>query len=122
MGDGFVIFLVLMGLFVFKVLPQMKAMQKEQADQTGEEEGSLEFPFPPTGTEMTSEEPVKKPKYQTKRTTIKRPPAEVGIRTPSIDQEMKTTEALPEETEYALQSPDDVRKAFVWSEILKRKY
>ncbi|MCH5312729.1 MAG: hypothetical protein J1E57_12420, partial [Prevotella sp.] len=41
MGDGFVIFLVLMGLFVFKVLPQMKAMQKEQADQTGEEEGSL---------------------------------------------------------------------------------
>ncbi len=118
--DDFMQVLLIIGIIVFGVFRQINKDRKENPEE------EIPTPMPPASPAPAPMEiPARKLKSKKQSTAYKpieegtlstfMPPVETSP--PPVD------DALPaEESEYAIQSPEDAKRAIVWSEILQRKY
>jgi hypothetical protein len=118
MDDGLFGFLVFVGIMVASIVYQKRKLAMEEA---ADEKKSAPIPkviikdlTKPRVKTSTVKQP-KKPTFQ--------PSSDFIGRNNYVKDELKTPVEKPvEKSEYAFESLDEVKKAFVWSEILKRKY
>lgn len=118
MDDGLFGFLVFLGMMIASVVYSKRKLAMEQA---AEEENTAPTPksIIKDLTKLHKKAPTPKP--TTKKTF--QPSSDFIGRNNYQKDELKTPEEQVEEpSPYAFESMDDVRKAFIWSEILKRKY
>ena len=118
MDDGLFGFIIFVCIMVASIAYQKRKLAMEEA---AEEKKSAPIPkviikdLTKPRTKTTTVKQPKKPTFQ--------PSSDFIGRNNYVKDELKTPNEKPvEKSEYAFDSMDDVKKAFVWSEILKRKY
>lgn len=120
MDDGLFGFLVFLGIMIAGTVyrKRQEAKEEEAANPSQEAAPSLKDIF----KEMTKPQP-KKPSKKKSHKPDNRPTTDfIGrnnyqkeeLRAPEVEQNARSP--------YAFNSLDEVKKAFIWSEILKRKY
>ena len=118
MDDGLFGFIIFVCIMVASIAYQKRKLAMEE---TAEEKKSAPTPkviikdlTKPRAKATTVKQP-KKPTFQ--------PSSDFIGRNNYVKDELKTSNEKPvEKSEYAFDSLDDVKKAVIWSEILKRKY
>jgi len=120
MDDGFFGFLVFLGIMIAGTVyrKRQEAKEEEAANPTQQAAPSLKDIF----KEMTKPQ-VQKPSKKKSHKPDNRPTTDfIGrnnyqkeeLRAPEVEQNVRSP--------YAFNSLDEVKKAFIWSEILRRKY
>ncbi len=115
-------FLLIIGFIAIGIFRQVaKAKSKNEA----ENEIPMPIPVPPPFTDPSVIQ--KAPQKTNKKRNQFTPPIEEGVRTthvpPISAPPQQTTETEPaDRSEFAIDSPEEARRAIIWSEILQRKY
>ncbi|MDO4186775.1 MAG: hypothetical protein Q4D30_09900 [Bacteroidales bacterium] len=118
MDDGLFGFLVFLGMMVASVVYSKRKLAMEEA---AEEENTAPTPKSIIKDLTKLHKKATAPKPTTKKSF--QPSSDFIGRNNYVKDELKTSEEHEEQpSPYAFESMDDVRKAFIWSEILKRKY
>lgn len=117
-------FLLIVALIAFFIVRQARKNKAEQAENSP----SAPAPgnFNPTERPQVKERKMAKPPLQASGQAKKAK----NHYTPSVSEGARTTDATPTppeteqpaDTDFAIRSAEDARKAIVWSEILNRKY
>lgn len=118
MDDGLFGFIIFVCVMVASIAYQKRKLAMEEA---AEEEKSAPTPKVII-KDLTKPRAKTTTVKQTKRPTFQ-PSSDFIGRNNYVKDELKAPVEKPvEKSEYAFESLDEVKKAFVWSEILKRKY
>ena len=118
MDDGLFGFIIFACIMVASIAYQKRKLAMEEAS---DEEKSAPTPKVII-KDLTKPRAKATTRKQPKKPTVQ-PSSDFIGRNNYVKDELKTSNEKPvEKSEYAFDSMDDVKKAFVWSEILKRKY
>ena len=117
MDDGLLGFLIFFSMMVASIFYNKR---KQAMEEAAEQESAAPTP------KSIIKDLTKQHKKAAAKPAVKKafqPSSDFIGRNNYVKDELKTAEEKAEEpSPYAFESMDDVRKAFIWSEILKRKY
>jgi len=117
MDDGLLGFLIFVGIMIISIVHNKRKEAMEEAAK----KAAPKVPKKVVVQDHTTNKAKNKPSFRSQRNTVSMP----GDRTTSsFNRTRKSIIETPEEEpqDFSFQSLDDVKKGFVWSEILRRKY